>query len=80
MTLDSTDDNLRFLASASLAQVLGHPLSERGFVGSNSTDGCGLEYSNQRAVALGAAPAEHGRVSVEMSTIQNFLVISALRF
>jgi hypothetical protein len=49
-------------------------------VGSNSTDGCGLEYSNQRAVALGAAPAEHGRVSVEMSTIQNFLVISALRF
>jgi len=33
-----------------------------------------LEYSNQRAVALGAAPAEHGRVSVEMSTIQIFLL------
>jgi hypothetical protein len=30
-------------------------------------------------VATEAAPAEHGRVSVEMSSIQD-LVISALRF
>jgi hypothetical protein len=38
-----------------------------------------VECSNLRAVALGAAPAEHGRVAVEMSTIQKTL-ISASRF
>jgi hypothetical protein len=39
-----------------------------------------LEYSNFRAVAFGAAPAEHGRVLVEISTVQDFVVIAALRF
>ena len=70
----------RFLASASLASLLGHPLGKREVVGSNSTDVFWLAYSNLRAVALGAAPAEHGRVSMEMSTVPDFLVISALRF
>jgi hypothetical protein len=56
-----------------------HLLSKRELVGSNPTGGLWLEYSNLRAVAMGAAPAEHERVSVEMSEGQEF-VISALRF
>jgi hypothetical protein len=32
-----------------------------------------MECSNFRAVAVGAAPAEHGRVAVQMSTIQKLL-------
>jgi hypothetical protein len=50
-----------------------HLLSKWGVVGSNPTGGSWFEYSDVRAVAMGAAPAERGRVSVEMSAVQEFV-------
>jgi hypothetical protein len=62
-----------FLAFASFVQLVGRLLSKRRVVGSNPARVFWFEYSDLRAEAVGAAPAEHGTASVEMSAVQEFV-------